>query len=175
VTDLDASSLALAANSSPNNSSLRDVFLALSFGSACKGDAAACSHAVRWQLGSWSACSSSCGGGMTSRTAVCVEVSTGWCMGSPGMSPGPHIGCCAVAGVAAASGADMFCTGDYSQHRIPACGYVVHEQQMMQGMLVAPVVHKPLVLRNFCRECCCGQPVPCPPRAAPSKPPDQAM
>jgi hypothetical protein len=71
--------MVLAASSSPDNSSLRDMFLASHFGSACKSDGAACSQAVRWQLGSWSACSSSCGGGTASRTTVCIEVSTGGC------------------------------------------------------------------------------------------------
>lgn len=37
----------------------------------------ACDSNVRWQLGSWSSCSKSCGGGSKTRTASCVLVQTG--------------------------------------------------------------------------------------------------
>lgn len=71
--------------STEGNTTLRQVFLSAIFRDACQADASTCTQPARWRLSSWSACSSSCGGGVSTRTAACINAATGkqsaltWC------------------------------------------------------------------------------------------------
>jgi hypothetical protein len=58
--------------------SLRSVFVQGGLAQACAAPAAAaCTQTVRWQLGAWGTCSSRCEGGHATRTAFCVDSTTG--------------------------------------------------------------------------------------------------
>lgn len=71
------SSRLTVSNSSSNATSFKDVFLLADLTAVCQADQASCTQPVRWLLGSWGTCSSSCGGGVSTRTAACINADTG--------------------------------------------------------------------------------------------------
>jgi len=65
-------------STSSSSLTLRDVVMTANFSSVCQeDDGAVCPHPVRWQLGSWGACSTTCDGGVAYRTAACMDSTTG--------------------------------------------------------------------------------------------------
>lgn len=61
----------------PRNASLATVVMQGGLSNVCQARDK-CSDGVRWQLGGWSPCSTSCGGGYKRRSATCVSF-TGGC------------------------------------------------------------------------------------------------
>jgi hypothetical protein len=59
------------------SSTLGDVFESSLLLSACKATASCSSNHLRWQLGDWTPCSSTCGGGRKTRPATCVDSVSG--------------------------------------------------------------------------------------------------
>lgn len=57
--------------------SLETVLLSADPDSLCESNGTSCSQPVCWELSSWGACSSTCGGGAATRTATCTSVATG--------------------------------------------------------------------------------------------------
>jgi hypothetical protein len=66
-----------ASASTEGNTTLRQVFLSAVLSDVCQASASTCTQPVRWRLSSWSACSTSCGGGVSTRLAACINEATG--------------------------------------------------------------------------------------------------
>jgi hypothetical protein len=65
--------------------SLKAAMLAGALSQTCtQPDSGTCTQSVRWQLGVWGLCSSRCEGGHATRSATCVDSTTGRCLqGTP--------------------------------------------------------------------------------------------
>ena len=73
----DTADITLSLPETIGNVTLKDAFSAANLRSICQAGASTCSQPVRWKLDSWGACSGSCGGGVATRAAACVQATTG--------------------------------------------------------------------------------------------------